>query len=74
MSSHQTPVEIVIEAFGSATAVAKAIGRSPAAVSRWRSRGRIPSKVQQLLLDAAKVRGIDLTCQDIVQGRASATG
>jgi len=61
------PANTIIALCGGAKAVAEMTGRDPKRVYRWaypRDRGgtdgRIPSDVQQLLLERAQARGIDL--------------
>ena len=71
-----SPAEYVIKVFGGVRKVARAIGRDPASVSRWRrtagqkgTDGRIPSKAQQELLIQAKALGLDLNPEDLLIGR-----
>lgn len=71
-----SPAEYVISVFGGVRKVARAIGRDPASVSRWRraagqkgTDGRIPSKAQQELLAKAQALGLDLTPDDLLLGR-----
>ena len=68
-----TPAERVITAFGGVRAVARAIGRNPSSVSRWRmdkqfggTGGRVPGAVQALLLEEAKLAGVKLTAEDLI--------
>lgn len=67
--THITPVELAIDMFGGVRKLAKSIGRDPAAVSRWRKGGLIPTQVQRKLLAAAAAREINITAHDIVFGR-----
>lgn len=66
---HITPVELVISMFGGVRKLAKCIGRDPAAVSRWRKNGLVPTQVQRKVLEAAIAREINITAHDIVYGR-----
>jgi hypothetical protein len=69
MSTHLTPVDLAVKLFGGVRALARAVGRDPAAVSRWKKSGCIPSSVQLHLLRVAKSQGLDLTAHDIIFGR-----
>lgn len=67
--THITPVDLAIDMFGGVRKLAKCIGRDPAAVSRWRKSGLVPTQVQRKVLDAATERDINITAHDIVYGR-----
>lgn len=69
MTTHLNPVDLAIKFFGGVRRLARAIGRDPAAVSRWRKSGNIPSSVQKKLLQVAWDQGIELTAHDIIFGR-----
>lgn len=71
-----TPAEYIVHVFGGVRAAARALGRSPCQISKWKSPedakgcgGRIPSKAQKSALDAAKTKGLDLTAEDLIVGR-----
>lgn len=64
-----TPVELAIDLFGGVRKLAKAIGRDPAAVSRWKRSGLIPTQVQRKLLTAAAERNISISAEDLIHGR-----
>tara|TARA_R110000796_G_scaffold6495_3_gene22987 strand:+ start:1212 stop:1424 length:213 start_codon:yes stop_codon:yes gene_type:complete len=64
-----TPVEIAITEFGGVRALARALNRDPAAVSRWKRSGTVPTSVQKTLLETAWDRGIKMTAHDLVFGR-----
>jgi len=64
-----TPVEIAITEFGGVRALARALNRDPAAVSRWKKSGTVPTNVQKTLLETAWERGIKMTAHDLVFGR-----
>ena len=67
----KNPAEMAILAFGGLSNLAKAVGRSPAAVVRWRKVGRIPATVQEQVYREALRCDLDLTCEDLIQiGRA----
>ena len=72
----KSPADIVIEAFGGVRATARAIGRQPGCVSKWRGGrdahgldGRIPASVQPIILREARRRGLDITAEDLIMGR-----
>lgn len=67
----KTPVELAIEEFGGVRKLARAVNRDPAAVSRWKRQGTVPTSVQRQLLEIAWERGIQLSAHDMVFGRAS---
>lgn len=71
MTTHLTPVDLAISLFGGVRRLARAIGRDPAAVSRWKRSGTVPSSVQRKLLQSAWDRGIELSAHDIIFGRDS---
>lgn len=66
-----TPAQYVIRTFGSIHKVATAIGKTPGAVWRWKSKGSkaIPGPSQQLILQAAKKLNLDITPNDLIYGR-----
>lgn len=69
MSTHTTPVDLAIDLFGGVRKLARAIGRDPAAVSRWRRSGVVPTSVQRKILSVAWERGIKISAHDIIFGR-----
>lgn len=65
------PAREIIEKFGDSGVVADILGLLPASVLRWTwpttqkgGGGRIPHKYHQPLIDAAEMRGINLTLKD----------
>jgi hypothetical protein len=66
---HITPVQCVIKAFGGVRKTARAIGRTPGAISLWKHRDWIPSEISALVLKKARESGLDLTAEDVVLGR-----
>lgn len=71
-----TPAQRIIEKCGGAEAVAKMAAITPARVKRWTfpeerggTGGRVPSKHQQALLDAARENGIDLSPSDFFEAQ-----
>lgn len=76
-SMQLTPAEYVISVFKGVRATARAIGRSPSSVCKWRrdkdragTDGQIPRCAQVALLLKAREMGLDLTAEDLIFGRA----
>ena len=66
----QTPYEILISEFGGVRSLARAIGRDPGSVNKWRKGdGTIPSSIQRKVLETAWDRGIRITAHEIIFGR-----
>ena len=68
-NNHTSPVELAIDLFGGVRKLARALGRDPAAVSRWQKSGVVPTSIQRRLLELSWERGINITAHDIVFGR-----
>ena len=64
-----TPVEVCIREFGGVRKLAKALGIDPAAVSRWKRRGTVPSYIQKKLIQTAKEKGLEISAEDLIFGR-----
>ena len=71
-----TPAEWVIRVFGNAAIVGRHIGRSRAAVAKWRAPrirggcdGFIPRLAGYKILDAARKYRLDITPEDLLVGR-----
>lgn len=69
-----TPAERIFEKFGGPHEVASVLHLSVPRVKRWTypedkggTGGRIPSKHQQVLLDEARERGVDLSPADFFE-------
>ena len=71
MDNNASPVDLAINRFGGVRALARAIGRDPAAISRWKKTGVVPTSVQRRILEAAWDRGMDITAHDMIFGRVS---
>lgn len=72
----KSPAEKVIDAFGGVRATARALGRNPSSISRWRrpqeeggTGGRVPGGLQAVVLQKAREAGLYLTADDLI-GRA----
>lgn len=65
---HLTPAQYVIRVFKGVRATARAVGRTPSSVSKWQRTG-VPSRALKKILEAAHERGLDLTANDLVNGR-----
>jgi DNA-binding transcriptional regulator YdaS (Cro superfamily) len=68
-----SPAERVVQAFGSAHAVARALGLNPSSVVRWRLPreqrgldGRVPSRHQATILRIARESGLHITADDLI--------
>lgn len=79
MTAKQSPAELVIERFSGVCALARALGKNPSTISRWKkpreeggTGGLVPSQSQPRLLALAKERGIALTPTELVTGVAEA--
>jgi hypothetical protein len=68
-TKHINPVDLVIDLFGGVRKLARAIGRDPAAVSRWKRLGVVPTSVQKKILQTAWDQGIEVSAHDIIFGR-----
>jgi len=68
-TQHLSPADYVIKVFGGCIRVAEAVGLHRSAPSVWRHRGEIPTSKMAALLDVARRRGLDLTAEDLIQGR-----
>lgn len=71
-----SPAAYVVQVFGGVRKTADAINRTPGAVSLWfRSKerkgcaGGVPRSAQHAILEVAKVRGLDITANDLIYGR-----
>ena len=69
----QTPADKCILAFGGVRKLARALGRNPSSVVRWRkpkdeggSSGAVPSSLQGKILAIALARGIALSADDLI--------
>lgn len=63
------PAEYIIRVFKGVRATGRAVGRAPGNVSKWRKSGRIPSAVQEKILEVAKEKKLDIRPGDLVAGR-----
>jgi len=71
--TENTPADKVITLFGGVRPLARALGRNPSSVVRWRmpraaggTGGGIPSAMQGRVLALAKERGLSLTAEDLI--------
>ena len=63
--------DYVIHIFKGVRATARAIGRDPSAISKWRHVTKIvPTAAQRKILELAKRDKLDITPNDLVYGRA----
>lgn len=68
-NTHTTPVDLAITLFGGVRKLARTLGRDPAAISRWRKSGVVPTSAQRKILELAWEKGIDISAHDIIFGR-----
>jgi hypothetical protein len=69
-NTHNTPVDLAINLFGGVRKLARTLGRDPAAISRWRKSGVVPTSAQRKILELAWERGLNITAHDIIFGRS----
>jgi hypothetical protein len=67
------PGQVVVQTFGGVRRLARLLGCDASTVSRWSTTGRVPSGMQQQVLQLAWDHGHDLTAHDIVWGREATT-
>ena len=68
-STTKTPVQLAIAEFGGVRALARAIQRDPASVSKWqKGHGTIPTSIQRKLLETAWDLGYNLSAHSIIFG------
>jgi hypothetical protein len=60
-----------VEFFGGVNAAARAVGRSPSQVVRWRANRRIPSKVQAIIMEGVRKKNWNFTSEDLVLGASA---
>lgn len=63
------PVEIIVTEFGGVRKLARAINRDPAAITRWRKTGVVPTSVQRKVLEICWEKGISITAHEMIFGR-----
>ena len=70
-----TPAKLIIERFGSQTALAEAIGKPQSTIQYWSRTGTIPVKWRSLIQEAARQRGLEIAPLDFVEiDRGAAAG
>lgn len=77
---HMKPAEYAIHAFQGVRSLARALGRDPDQISRWKRpktsngcSGGIPKSAMKPILEAARCKGIDITAEDLLFGRTIKT-
>lgn len=64
-----TPGQYIVEVFGGVNAAARALGVTPAAVSRWKSnKRRIGPEMQGRILETARKQKLSITPNDLILG------
>lgn len=74
-----SPAAYVIQTFGGVRATARAIGRDPSSIAKWRMPrgerkglgGRVPGVLQTRILEEAEKRGLDIRPEDLILGRTA---
>lgn len=61
------PAQIIIDRFGSQTALAEAIGKPQSTIQYWSRTGSIPMKWRSLIQEAGRQRGIEITPYDFAE-------
>lgn len=76
IQKHLTPAEYVILVFKGVRATARVLGRSPSSVSKWTKSkelrgtdGNVPSSAARAILSIARERCLDITPNDLLNGR-----
>jgi len=67
----ETPVQILIKEFGGVRALARAVNRDPASISRWQKTGLVPSNMQKKVLETAwdHKDHISISAHELIFGR-----
>lgn len=78
---YYTPAEWVISVFGGVRKTARAVGRDPNCIVRWKrpkgkrgAGGVIPTLAQQKILQLSRQFNLDITANDLIEGREVPTG
>jgi hypothetical protein len=73
---HLTPAEYVVEIFGGVRKAGVALGRTASSISKWKKSdknggcgGRVPSRMQEVVLQVARIKKLDITAEDLINGR-----
>lgn len=69
---HFNPAEYVILIFGGASVVARHLNKDRSSVWKWKGYQGVPRSNHIKLLEIAKREKIDLTAQDLINGRTLA--
>lgn len=74
--SEFSPASWVIRQFGSVKALSEVIGRERASIYKWLkpkslqgTDGRVPGNLHSLILEKAKELELDITAEDLINGR-----
>ncbi len=68
---HLNPAEYVIFVFGGVRATARAVGKGPSTICKWKKEGlgNVPSKAQRAILELARSNRLPITPADLAYGR-----
>ena len=61
----------IFDAWPTVADMARDIGKKPVTVRSWRNRGSIPGEYDLLIIERAKLRGVDIRLEDLAQARAA---
>ena len=66
----KTPVQLLIKEFGGVRALARAVPRAAASVSRWqKGDGLVPTSMQKKVLETAWDNNINISAHELIFGR-----
>ena len=66
----KTPVQLLIKEFGGVRALARAVHRDAASVSRWqKGDGLVPTSMQKKVLETAWDNNINISAHELIFGR-----
>ena len=69
-TSKTTPVQLLIAEFGGVRALARAVHRDAASVSRWqKGDGLVPTSMQKKVLETAWDNNINISAHELIFGR-----
>lgn len=67
-----SPAKYLIFKMGGVRETARVLGIDNGLISRWQKSGLIPSKHQKLVMFKARLKKLDITYRDMIEGRAVA--
>lgn len=64
-----THIREIISTFGSAAKLGAVLGLSRFAIQKWVERGSIPAEYDLPLIEAARIRGLTITLEELARAR-----